>query len=70
MEVYKFTLIPTGVRNMKDRKITQIGVNQDDMLKDINDIKELLEERTGMSISGANVIRACIKAWYDLNNNG
>ena len=55
---------------MEDRKITQIGVNQDDILKDINDIKELLEERTGMELNGPNVIRACIKAWYDLNNNG
>ena len=55
---------------MEKKEITQMGINQDDILKDINDIRELLEERTGMSISGANVIRACIKAWYDLNNNG
>jgi hypothetical protein len=59
-----------GVRDMEKKEITQIGVNQDDILKDINDIKELLEERTGMKLTGCNVIRACIKAWYDLNNNG
>ena len=55
---------------MEKKEITQIGVNQDDILKDINDIKELREEQTGMYISGSNVVRACIKAWYDLNNNG
>ena len=47
-----------------------VYINQQDIIKDIIDIKELLEEQTGMYISGANVIRACIKAWYDLNNNG
>mgnify|MGYP003127618659 CR=1 FL=1 len=41
-----------------------------DVLKDLADIKDLLEEQTGMNITGANVVRACIKAWYDLNNNG
>jgi len=55
---------------MEKKEITQIGVNQDDMLKDINNIKELLEEQTGIKLTGCNVIRACIKAWYDLNNNG
>jgi ribosomal protein S5 len=44
--------------------------NQGDILKDLADIKDLLEEQTGMNITGANVVRACIKAWYDLNNNG
>ena len=47
-----------------------VYINQQDIIKDIIDIKELLEERTGMFISGPNVIRACVKAWYDLNNNG
>jgi len=55
-------------KEMTGLHLTQIS--QSDIIKDIVDIKELLEERTGMSISGANVIRACIKAWYDLNNNG
>ena len=41
-----------------------------DVLEDLADIKDLLEEQTGMNITGANVVRACIKAWYDLNNNG
>ena len=55
---------------MEKKEITQMGINQDDILKDINDIRELLEEQTGMQVNGPNVIRACIKAWYDLNNNG
>ena len=41
-----------------------------DVLKDLADIKDLLEEQTGMHITAANVVRACIKACYDLNNNG
>ena len=55
-------------KEMTGLHLTQIS--QSDIIKDIIDIKELLEEQTGMYISGANVIRACIKAWYDLNNNG
>ena len=58
---------------MEKKELTGVhllGTSQSDILKDISDIKELLEEQTGMSINGPNVIRACIKAWYDLNNNG
>lgn len=45
-------------------------INQPDMLQDIAHIKNILEEQTGMFISSPNVLRACIKAWFDLNNNG
>lgn len=54
----------------ESKEITQIGILQDDILEDINHIKDILENQTGMLVSGPNVIRACIKAWFDLNNNG
>ena len=40
------------------------------LIDDVDDIRDILESQTGMSVSKANVVRACIKAWYDLNNNG
>ena len=52
------------------KELNTIIINQPDMLEDITNIRGILEEQTGMFISGPNVIRACIKAWYDLNNNG
>jgi len=54
----------------ESKDITQLSILQPDMLKDVTNIRDILEEQTGMFISGPNVIRACIKAWYDLNNNG
>ena len=41
-----------------------------DVVQDVDDIREIMESQTGMSVSKTNVIRACIKAWYDINNNG
>ena len=58
---------------MEKKELTGLHLThttQGDILKDLADIKDLLEEQTGMNITGANVVRACIKAWYDLNNNG
>mgnify|MGYP003624494375 FL=1 len=52
------------------KEITQMGISAPDIIEDVNHIKELLENQTGMEINGPNVIRACIKAWFDLNNNG
>tara|TARA_R100001086_G_scaffold205638_1_gene121507 strand:+ start:574 stop:771 length:198 start_codon:yes stop_codon:yes gene_type:complete len=52
------------------KELNTIIINQPDMLEDITNIRDMLEQQTGMFISGPNVIRACIKAWYDLNNNG
>ena len=65
-------MLPPKVKLEADesKDITHIGILQPDMLKDINHIKDILENQTGMLVSGPNVIRACIKAWYDLNNNG
>ena len=74
-----FTLIPTGVCDMKKiisvkrKELTGLHLTHTstgDVLEDLADIKDLLEEQTGMNITGANVVRACIKAWYELNNNG
>jgi len=59
--------------NVEKKEITGLhltNTSQGDILNDITDIKELLEERTGMFISGSNAVRACIKAWYDLNKEG
>ena len=59
------------VENVEKKEMKSIGtISQTDILKDLNNIKELLEEWTGMFISGPNVVRACIKAWYDLNKGG
>ena len=41
-----------------------------DVIHDVDDIREIMESQTGMSVSKTNVIRACLKAWYDINNNG
>jgi hypothetical protein len=41
-----------------------------DITDDVDDISDILKSQTGMSISKVNAIRACIKAWYVLNNNG
>ena len=65
-------MLPPKVKLEADEKkdLTQLNINQPDMLEDITNIRDMLEQQTGMFISGPNVIRACIKAWYDLNNNG
>ena len=65
-------MLPPKVKLEEDesKDLTQLAINQPDMLEDITNIRGILEEQTGMFISGPNVIRACIKAWYDLNNNG
>lgn len=65
-------MLPPKVKlKANERKdLTQLNINQPDMLEDITTIRDMLEEQTGMFISAPNVIRACIKAWYDLNNNG
>ena len=55
-------------KELKGLHLTETSTG--DVLKDLADIKDLLEEQTGMHITGANVVRACIKAWYELNNNG
>ena len=52
------------------KDLNTITINQPDMLEDITHIRDILEEQTGMFISAPNAIRACVKAWYDLNNNG
>ena len=65
-------MLPPKVKLEADEKkdLTQLNINQPDMLEDITNIRDMLEQQTGMFISAPNVIRACIKAWYDLNNNG
>ena len=47
-----------------------VGVLTPDITNDINDIKDIMESETGMYVSRPNVIRSCIKAWYEVNNNG
>jgi hypothetical protein len=47
-----------------------ISLIAQDVIQDVDDIREIVESQTGMSVSKTNVIRACIKAWYDTNNNG
>jgi|TARA_R100001163_G_C4934520_1_gene108989 hypothetical protein len=42
--------------------------SNEDIIRDINIIREKLTENTGMSISGANAVRSCIKAWFELNS--
>ena len=65
-------MLPAKVKLEANEKkdLTTIVINQPDMLEDITHIRDILEEQTGMFISAPNVIRACVKAWYDLNNNG
>ena len=65
-------MLPPKVKLEANEKkdLTTIVINQPDMLEDITNIRDILEEQTGMFISAPNVIRACMKAWYDLNNNG
>ena len=65
-------MLPPKVKLEANEKkdLTTIVINQPDMLEDVTNIRDILEEQTGMFISAPNVIRACIKAWYDLNNNG
>ena len=65
-------MLPPKVKLEEDesKDLTQLAINQPDMLEDITNIRDMLENQTGMLVSGPNVIRACIKAWYDLNNNG
>ena len=62
-----------NMKNVEKKEMTGLhltNTSQGDILNDISNIKELLEERTGMFISGSNAVRACIKAWYDLNKGG
>ena len=65
-------MLPPKVKLEANEKkdLTTIVINQPDMLEDVTNIRDILEEQTGMFISAPNVIRACVKAWYDLNNNG
>ena len=65
-------MLPPKVKLEANEKkdLNIITINQPDMLEDLTYIRDILEEQTGMFISAPNVIRACIKAWYDLNNNG
>ena len=65
-------MLPAKVKLEANEKkdLTTIVINQPDMLEDVTNIRDILEEQTGMFISAPNVIRACVKAWYDLNNNG
>ena len=65
-------MLPPKVKleTAKKKELTQLNINQPDMLEDIINIRDILEQQTGMFISAPNVIRACMKAWYDLNNNG
>ena len=65
-------MLPPKVKleTAEKKELTQLNINQPDMLEDITNIRDILEEQTGMFISAPNVIRACMKAWYDLNNNG
>tara|TARA_R110000822_G_scaffold21940_7_gene69398 strand:- start:44 stop:214 length:171 start_codon:yes stop_codon:yes gene_type:complete len=50
---------------MEKKEITHCMIRQEDILKDINNIKSLLKEETGMEVNGPNVLRVCIRAWYD-----
>ena len=47
-----------------------ISLIAQDIIHDVDNIREIMESETGMNVSKTNVIRACIKAWYDINNNG
>ena len=51
-------------------KCNSFSIVAKDLIDDVDDIRDILESQTGMSVSKANVVRACIKAWYVLNNNG
>jgi hypothetical protein len=51
-------------------KLKPIVFTAPDITDDINDIKDILESQSGMKVSRPNVVRSCIKAWYELNNNG
>jgi len=51
---------------MKEIKpIKPIQIRTPDLVDDINDIKDI-----GMKVTRPNVVRMCVKAWYELNNNG
>ena len=65
-------MLPPKVKleTAEKKELTQIQIKQPDILEDVINIKDILEQQTGMFISAPNVIRACMKAWYDLNNNG
>lgn len=65
-------MLPPKVKLEANEKkdLNIITINQPEVLEDITHIRDILEEQTGMFISAPNVVRACIKAWYDLNNNG
>jgi len=53
---------------MEKKEITHCMIRQEDIIKNINNIKNLLKEETGMEVNGPNVLRVCIKAWYDQKN--
>ncbi len=56
---------------MKEIKpIKPIQIRTPDLVDDINDIKDIMESQTGMKVTRPNVVRMCVKAWYELNNNG
>ena len=42
----------------------------DDLAEDIDYIAEMLTQQTGAKIGRSNAIRAALKAWFDVNNNG
>ena len=53
----------------KEPRRTQ-SIVANDVLDDLEYIRKVLTERTGMKVSTANALRAAIKAWFDVENNG
>ena len=47
-----------------------ISLIAQDVVHDVDNIREIMESETGMNVSKTNVIRACLKVWYDVNNYG
>jgi len=47
-----------------------ISLIAQDIIHDVDNIREIMESETGMNVSKTNVIRACLKVWYDVNNYG
>tara|TARA_R100000458_G_C8233731_1_gene214677 strand:+ start:369 stop:578 length:210 start_codon:yes stop_codon:yes gene_type:complete len=60
----------THASSKEPEKHNMFAIAAKDIIDDVDDIREILASQTGMSVSKANVVRACIKAWYELNNNG
>jgi len=60
----------THASSKEREKHNMFSIAAKDIIDDVDDIREIMASQTGMSVSKANVVRACIKAWYELNNNG